>query len=81
MCANGAPCHKFVPRDESKSLKITMELLLPTMVIDAYEDRKVAAFNVHKLYPQIDLPKDKFTLLFMEGEFVDIMCDINTEYK
>ena len=50
MCANGEPHRKFVPREEVKSLKITMEGLLATMVIDEYEDRKVATFNVPGAY-------------------------------
>ena len=33
------------------------------------------------MYLQIDLTKDKFTLLLLEVESVDIMCDINIEYK
>ena len=46
MCANGSPHHKFLPREESKSPAVTMEGLLAIMVTDAYEDRKVATFDV-----------------------------------
>ena len=58
-----------------------MEGLLATMVIDAYEDREVATFDVPGVYLQIDLPKYKLTLLLLEGKFVDIICDINPKYK
>ena len=62
MCSNGEPHHNFVLGKESNSPMITLEVLLNTMVIDAYEDRKVDNFNVTGLYLHIDLPKDKFTL-------------------
>ena len=58
-----------------------MKVLLTTMVIDTYGESKVATFDVHWSYLQTDLPKDKFALLLMEVNFVDIMCDINSKYK
>ena len=81
MCANGAPHSKFLPREEAKSTKITLEVLLSIMVIDEYEGRKVENFDVPGEYLQIDIPKNNSMLLLLEGKFVDIMCDINPEYK
>ena len=81
MCDNGAPSCQFVPRKEVKSPTITIEGLLVTMMIDAYADIKVEIFDPPGAYLQTDLPKVKFTLLLLEGKIVDIMCDINTEYK
>ena len=46
MCANGAPQSKFLPREEAKSTTTTLEVMLPTMVIDEYEGRKVENFDV-----------------------------------
>ena len=81
MCANGAPHCKFLPREEEKSPTITLELLLTTTVIDVYEDRKVATFEVPGAYLKTDLSKDNFTLLLLEVKSVGIMCDINPKYK
>ena len=81
MCVNGEPHHKFVLMEEAKLPTITLEILLYIMVIDSYEDRKVVTLDVPGVYLQTDLTKDKFTLLLMEGNFLDIMCDINTDYK
>ena len=53
MCDNGAPNHKSVTRKEEKSPAINMQGLLSTMVIDAYEDRKVATFDLPGAYLQI----------------------------
>ena len=41
----------------------------------------MATFDVPGAYLQTDLPKDKFTLLLLEVNFVDIMCDINPDYN
>ena len=57
----------FVPREEAKSPKITLEGIMSTMVIDAYEDSKVVTFNIPGVYLQKDLPKDKFMIFWMEG--------------
>ena len=81
ICANGAPHQKFVPKEEAEFLTITLEGILVTMMIDAYEYRKVENFGIPAAYLQTDLPTEKFTLLLMEGNFMDIMCDINPNYK
>ena len=46
MWANGAPHGVFFPMEEEKPPTITLKGLLATMMIDAYEDRKVATFDV-----------------------------------
>ena len=51
------------------------------MVIDACEYRNVATFDIPGAYLETDFPKENFTLLLFEVKFVDIMCDINAEYK
>ena len=52
MYANRSPHCKFVPREEAKSPAITLEGLLDTMVIDSYEGRKVATFDIPVVCPQ-----------------------------
>jgi len=32
-------------------------------------------------YLHVKIPDDKFAILKIEGEFVDVMCDVNPEYK
>ena len=80
MCANGAPHRKFVPREEARSPTISLEALISTMMIDAFEGQRVATFDVPGAYLQTDLPEKKFALLKLEGQFVDIMCKVNPEY-
>ena len=56
---------------------ITLGGMLGTMVIAAYEGRKVANFGVPGSYLQMDLLKDKFALLLLEGKKLNIMYEIN----
>ena len=77
MCANGAPHRKFVPREEARSPTLSLEALIMSLTIDAHEHQKVTVFDVPGAYLQTDLPKDKFVLLMLEDQFVDIMCSIN----
>ena len=51
------------------------------MVVGSYEYRKVENFDLPRAYLQTDLPKDKFMILLLEGNFGGIMFDINHKYK
>ena len=51
------------------------------LLINAYEGRDTAVFDVPGAYLHAKMPGDKFAILKIEGEFVDIMCEVNPEYK
>ena len=51
------------------------------MLIDAHEGRDVAIFDVPGAYLQAEMPKKKKLLVKFRDEFVDIMCEINPEFK
>ena len=51
------------------------------IIIDAHEGRDVAIFDVPGAYLNTDTPEDKFILLNIEGDFVDIMCEVNPKHK
>ncbi len=80
-CADGRPHRTIIPREEAKSPTLSLEALIATLVIDAKEDRDVATFDVPGAYLHADLPKNKFVLMKFEDEFVDIMCEVNPEFK
>ena len=46
-----------------------------------HEGRDVAIFDVPAAYLNEDMLEDKFILLKIEVEFVDIMCEVNPEHK
>ena len=47
-----------------------------SFVIDMYEGRDVAIFDIPGVYLHAGIPDDRF-----KGEFVDIMCKVNHEHK
>ena len=58
-----------------------MESLFTTLVIDAHEECNVATFEIPGAYLHTEMPADKNVILKLCGHFVDIMCDINGEYR
>ena len=54
---------------------------MSTLLIDAMEQRDVAVFDVPGSYLQTEMPFKKRVLLRIRDEFVDIMCEVNPDYK
>ena len=81
MCANGAHQRKFILREEAKSPTVSLDGLLLTAMIAAYEKRNVVTFDIPSAFLQADIAKDKLRILKLEGKYVDIMCEVNPEYK
>ena len=79
-CADGRVQRDYVPRDEASSPTLSNEALIAILLINSNEQRDVAVFDVPEAYLHADIPDNKFALLKIEGEFVDIMCDVNPEY-
>lgn len=81
-CANGSRQRRYLNEDESiSSPTVSLEGLLATLVIDAFEERDVAIFDVPGAYLHAKMPKDKQILMKIRDQFVDIMCEVNPEYK
>ena len=73
-CADGRPQRKYISGEEATSLTVTTEALLATLIIDTLEHRDVAIFDVPGAYLHENMPDEKFILLKLEGNFMDIMC-------
>ena len=58
-----------------------MEALFATLIIDVTEGRDIAVFDVPGEFIQSEVPKDKMIHMVLRGEFVDIMCEVNPDYK
>jgi len=81
-CANGAKQRKYVKEGEiDSSPTAALESIVSTLLIDAYEKRYVAIADVPGAYLHALMPADKLVLLKLRGKFVDIMCQVNPEYK
>ena len=81
-CANGANQRKYVKDGEIvSSPTATLESIVATLLIDAYEDRYVAIADVPGAYLHAEMPPEKKVLMKLRGKFVDIMCRVNPEYR
>ena len=83
-CVDGSKQRRYLKQDESMSSPTaSLESLLVTLLVDAYEDRDVATYDVPGAYLQASLaPTDNGERVLMKlvGEFVDIMCKVNPEH-
>ena len=59
---------------------ISLEDLFTSPIIDLHEGRDVATFDVLGAYLNAGTPEDKFIILKIEGEFVDIMFEMNPDH-
>ena len=76
-CADGQPQRCYKTKEDSSSPTISLEALFTILIIDAQEGRDVEIFDVPGSYLNSDMPEDKFVLLKIEGNFVDIMGEVN----
>ena len=51
------------------------------MIIDANEGHNIDTFDVPGTYLHAKIPKDKRIIMKLRGDFVNIMCQVNPEYK
>lgn len=81
-CANGSKQKRYLKHGESiSSPTVSLEAIIGTLLIDAKEGRDVAIFDIPGAYLHAEMPADKKLLMVFIDEFVDIMCDVNEEYK
>ena len=55
-------------------------MLFELLLIDSHEGRAVQTFDVPGAYLHASLPYDKVVHMIFEGEFVDIVREVNPEY-
>ena len=60
---------------------MSLEEILTTLVIDAHKGRFVSISDVPGAYLYTKMPKVKVVLMRLVGQFVDVLCDVNPEYK
>ena len=52
---------------------------MATLVVDGYEGPYVSILHVPGAYLNADTPSEKCARLKLEGELMDIMCDMNPD--
>ena len=81
MCADGQPQRRYITKEDASSPDNSLEALLTSLTIDAHKGRDVDIFDVPGAYLSADMPEDKFIILKIEGEFLEIMWEVNPEHK
>ena len=59
---------------------VSLEVIFTTLVINSYEGKAVATFDVIGVYFNLYMPKDNF-LLKLREKFMNITYQINLEHK
>ena len=80
-CADGSVQRGYISKEDSSSPTISLQALFATWIIDSIEDRKVQTFDVPGVYLHAEIPEDERVFMKFEKEFIDIMCEVNPEYK
>mmetsp|Transcript_14843 Transcript_14843/g.21239 ORF Transcript_14843/g.21239 Transcript_14843/m.21239 type:complete len:281 (+) Transcript_14843:3135-3977(+) len=81
-CANSSAQKKYLKENESvASPMCVLELHTSTLIIDAYENRDVAVYDIPGAYLHAETPKDKLILMVFIDIFVDILCEVNPDFK
>ena len=80
-CADGSVQRGYISKEDSSSPTISLQALFATWIIDSIEDRKVKTFGFLGAYLHAEIPEEERVFMKFEKEFVDIMCEVNPEYK
>jgi hypothetical protein len=76
--ADGRPQRNLYDKSETASPTATMDALLLTILIDAYERRDVGTADIVGAYLKAQM--DDFVLMKFTGESVDILCKMDPRY-
>ena len=80
-CGDGSKQRRYLKYGYSvASPTVSLEGLITSLVIASFEGRYIYSFDVPGAFLQAELPDDKLLLLRLNGEFVDIMCQVNPEH-
>ena len=81
-CLNGSKQKLYLKEFESvASPTVSLEGLMAHLLISAYEDRKCISFDVPCAFSQSNMTEEKLVLMKFKGQFVDMMCKVNPEFK
>jgi hypothetical protein len=78
-CADKSSQRALYTKEQLPSPTGSTDALMLSLMVDAKERRDVATANVFGAYLLADM--DKFVLLKLAGELVEIMCTVNKKYE
>ena len=81
-CTNGSKQRSYFTEYESvASPTVSLEGMLSTLLIGAYEGREHISFDVPGAFLQAEMPDDKLVLLKFKGRMADMLADVNEKYR
>ena len=80
-CTDGSVQRGYISKEDSSSATLSLQALFATWIIDSIEGRKDQTFDVPGAYLHAEIPEEERVFMTFEKEFVDIMCEVNPEYK
>ena len=81
-CANGSRERYYSKEGDSIASPTTsLEAIISTLLIDVYEEREVAIFDIPGAYLHASMPDEHKVILRIKGQFVNIMCMANPEFQ
>ena len=81
-CANGSREKYYLKPDEQiASPTCSLEAIISTLLMDIYEERDVVIYVIPGAYLHAHMPSEHRITLKLRGQFVDIMCQVNPEFK
>ena len=78
-CVDGRPQREYISKEQAASPTVSTEALLCTLVVDAHQDRYVATADIKGAYLHAEM--DDYVLVKLDGEVVDVFCELNPRYK
>ena len=75
--AYSMPQRCYIPKEYSSFPTISLKALFTNIIVDTHQGIDMAIFLCPGAYLNDEIPEDKFIILNIEGEFVDIMCKVN----
>ena len=79
-CADGRPQRELYNKEQTSSpTAVSSDAIMLTLVVDALERRDVATADIAGAYLNADV--DDFVLMKLEGEDVNLMCDVIPAYR
>lgn len=80
-CANGSKQRMYLKEGESvASPTCALESIIHTCIVDAYEGRSVAVFDIPGAYLHSDIPEDELLLMVIRDKFVDMIWGICPDF-
>ena len=81
-CANGSKQRSYLSEyDSVASPTVSLEGIITSLLIGAYEGRNYISFDVPGAFLQADMPDDKLVLLKFKGRMADMLADVNEKYR